>query len=309
MADIGERQLVLPTTSPRPPLPPSTVARGSLLETASSSSTIPRPALLQRELLLSRGLLLAAVLGDSREPVDEDGHGGVEDDVSLEDTKVAPAVRVLGAEAHEQVVGLADGAVLAVGRGVAVDQVAAGERDEGAHELRACLADGGVEAQDLAVLAGDVDVCDADCKHAVDEVAEGRQVVHEDPEAGHDTGAGEDTAEDEAQREEQVGDVAAGLGGLHARDDHGAEGRCEHEEGPDEEEHEDAALVELACDLRVAVHADGVVVGGEEDDRHETVPWELDDDVGYDEDLPRVCLGWAFADFIKRALSDLRRES
>ncbi|KFZ03974.1 hypothetical protein V502_10511 [Pseudogymnoascus sp. VKM F-4520 (FW-2644)] len=282
----GGSQLIIPTTSPRPPLPPGTVARGGLLEPTTSSSTIPRPALLQRELLLSRWLLLSAVLGDSREPVDEDGHGGVEEDVSLEDTEVAPAVRVLGAEELEEVVGLADAAILAVGRGAPVDQVAAGARDEGVHELCAGLAGGWGEVQDLAGLAVDIDVCDADCQHAVDEVAEGREMVHEDPEAGHHGGAGEDTAEDEAEGEEEVGDVAAGLGGLHTGDNHGAEGRGEHEEGPDEEEHEGAALVELACGLGVAVHADGVVVGGEKDDGHETVPWELDDDVGHDEDLP-----------------------
>ena len=214
-------------------------------------------------------------------------------------------MRVRGAEDLEEVVGLADGAVLAVSRGGAVDEVAARELDEGPHELLARLADGWCEVQDLAGLADDIDVCDADGEHAVDEVAEGREVVHEDPEAGHDVGAGEDAAEDEAEGEEEVGEVAAGFGGFHAGDDHGAEGRGEHEEGPDVEEHEAAALVELAGGTRVAVHADGVVVGGEQEDGHETVPWELDDDVGYDEDLPGVCLGWAFTDFVERALSDL----
>jgi hypothetical protein len=42
----------------------------------------------------------------------------------------------------------------------------------------------------------------------------------------------------------------------------------------------------LACGLGVAVHADGIIVGGEEDDGHETVPRELDDDIRHNKDLP-----------------------
>lgn len=159
---VSRSQLVLPTTSPCPPLSPGTVAGGGLLESTSSNSTIPRPALLQRELLLSRRLLLPAVLRDSGKPVDEDSHDGIEGDVSEDDTKVAPAMRVRRAERREKVVGETDLAVLAVGRGGLVDQVAAESVNEGAHEFYTGFAGGWVEMQDFAGLADDFDVCETD---------------------------------------------------------------------------------------------------------------------------------------------------
>lgn len=202
---------------------------------------------------------------------------------------------------------------MAVRRRVRIHQVAAAGRpiDVGPEELDARLQIRRVDVEQLARLADDQSVCEAGGKHPAHEVSERGDAVHEDPESRHLVGADQDTAEDQAQGEEKVSEVAAGLGGIHSGNDHGGECGCKHEEGPDEEEHETSSLGELVgwvlegwvC---VAVHSDRPVVGGIEYYGHQTVPWKFDNNVGEDEHLPGICLGWAFTDFIQGALSDLK---
>jgi len=62
-----------------------------------------------------------------------------------------------------------------------------------------------------------------DREHGVDEVCEGRDAVHEDPEAREDGWGGEDTAEYQAEGEHQVCDVSARFGGLNRGDHHACE--------------------------------------------------------------------------------------
>lgn len=54
---------------------------------------------------------------------------------------------------------------------------------------------------------------------------------------------------------------------------------------------------------RISVHANWVVPGEEDDDRHQRVPWQLDGDIGKHENLPRVRFRWPFTDFVQRPLS------
>jgi hypothetical protein len=60
-------------------------------------------------------------------------------------------------------------------------------------------------------------------------------------------------AEDEGEREHQVGNVTSRLGRLVESDDHVGERRGEHEEDPDEEEKQRAPLVNSVRRLGVAV--------------------------------------------------------
>ena len=57
-------------------------------------------------------------------------------------------------------------------------------------------------------------------EHAVDEVGEGGDAVHEDPEPGEGGRAGEHAAEDQGEQEQQVADVSGGFDVVDARDDH-----------------------------------------------------------------------------------------
>ena len=109
-------------------------------------------------------------------------------------------------------------------------------------------------------------------------------------------------AEDEAQREEQVGNVAARLGQVGAGDDHVGKGAGEHQKHPDEQEHERLALRRLARGDGVVVQADGVVPAGVDEDGHERVPGQLDEDVGHEEGLPAVALAGPLARLVQRAL-------
>lgn len=75
---------------------------------------------------------------------------------------------------------------------------------------------------------------------------------------------GENAAEDEAEGEHEVGEVAGCFGTVHAGDYEVREGAGEHEERPDEEEHEAAAFGDCMGGLRVAVESDRVVPAEED---------------------------------------------
>lgn len=49
---------------------------------------------------------------------------------------------------------------------------------------------------------------------------------------------------------------------------------------------------------------DGVVEAAPDKNARDDLVWDLDDDVGDDKGLPRVCLAWPFSDFVERPLSD-----
>ncbi|TFA97843.1 hypothetical protein CCMA1212_010383 [Trichoderma ghanense] len=235
-------------------------------------------------------------------PVQEERRRNVEGDVRHADAKVAPSMRVARADAREKDVCVGNRAVAAVGCGVAVPEIASGGRDEVVEELAACLAAGRIEMDELVGGTGDVRVGQARRQDGRDPVGEGREAVHEDPEAGHAVGAGQDAAEDEAHHEEDVGQVAARLGGVGDGDAGVGKGAREDEELPEQQPHEAASLGDLACRGGVLVEADGVVDADEHDDGHERVPRDLGDDLGQHEDLPAVRLGRPLADLVERAL-------
>ena len=265
----------------------------------------PRRHPLQRLLLLhSRHILDLLPPRHAGQPIKKQGRGDIKSDKRPHNAEIPPTSRILRAELREIGIRRRSGAKAAVGRSVGVGEIAARLGDVRGHVLCAGFVGGGLEGDEFDVGADDVVVGEPCGKHAVDEVGEGGDAVHEDPEAREGGGAGEDAAEDEGEGEEQVADVTRGFGVFDAGDDHVGEGGGEEQEGPDEEEHQGAALVDLVGGDRVAVHADGVVEGEEDDDGHEGVPGEFDDDVGEHEDLPRVGFRGAFAGLVEGALGD-----
>ena len=263
----------------------------------------PPPTPLQ-SLLLRLLLLLPPVLRYPERPVRQQRRKDIEHNKRPHDAKVPPPQIVVAVHLRQERVRAADGAEAAVRRRGRVLQVAAGGVDVGGHVGLAGLAGRGLEVQVLDGGADDVGVGDGGRKHAADEVGEGRDSVHEDPEAREHGRAGEHAAEDEAEREDQVGDVSARLGRLDAGDDHVGEGTGEEQELEDEEEHQPAALVHGVGGFRVAVQADGVVPADEDEEGGERVPREFDDDVGEHEGSPGVSLRGAFADLVEGALGD-----
>lgn len=65
----------------------------------------------------------------------------------------------------------------------------------------------------------------------------------------------------------------------------------------------------LTIGYGILVQADGVVPAEEDNYRHEGIPGQLDDDIGHDEDFPRVRLGRTFTDFVQGPLHDEVRHS
>ena len=266
--------------------------------TGRTPRPVPRPVLLQQQ------FLLLPVLWHPRQPVKEHRSAHVEQDKRPHDPEVPPPVRVVRAQLRQVRIGVGRGAEAAVGRRRRVLDVAASVANVFGQVLPAGLARGRVEVRELDARADDARVGQAGREHAVHEVGKGRDAVHEDPEAGQGGGAGEDAAEDQGQREQQLRNVAGCLSCLDASDDHVGKGGSKHQEGPDQEEHKCAALVHLSVGDGVFVHADRVIPAKEDDDGHQRVPGQLDDDVGRDEDFPRVRLGRALADFVQGALHD-----
>lgn len=109
---------------------------------------------------------------------------------------------------------------------------------------------------------------------------------------------GKNTTEDQAQGEEQVGNVTTGFSEFDTSDNHMRECGGKEEERQDQQEHQSSALVDGVGGFSILVQTDGVVPAYKDDDTHERVPWKLDDDVCGHESLPRVGLGGSLANLV-----------
>jgi hypothetical protein len=157
---------------------------------------------------------------------------------------------------------------------------------------------------DLVRGAHDGVVCYSHREHSVNEVCEGRDAVHENPEVGEDGRRRQDATEDKAEGKHELRNVAGGFCRLNRSYNHGCEGGCEEKEFPDQEEHEATAFSYVSGRYSVFVQSDGVVPTEEDQDCHKRIPGQLDDDVGDHEGFPGVCFGRALARFIQGALGD-----
>lgn len=261
-------------------------------------------------LILLLFLLLALLLRHARKPIQTNGCEHVENNESPQNAKVAPALRVAAVDLAQEDIraGIrAKTALIHVLLSTRLELTEATVLVVFRQVRLASLARGRGEVEEFVLGAGDGVAREADAEHAVDEVGEGREAVHEDPEVGELAGRGDDAAEDEAEGEHQVGDVAAGFGVGDAGDDHVCESGGEEEELQREEEEEGAALVGGAGGGGVVLQADGVVEADEDDDGHESVPGEFDGDVGDHESLPGVGSAGSLTDLVKRALCDEMR--
>ena len=101
---------------------------------------------------------------------------------------------------------------MAIDRGVRVGEVAACGVDVVLHVIEAGLAGGRVEADELDGGADDFVVGETGGEHAVDEVGEGGDAVHEDPEAWEGARSGQDAGR-------VISILASGVGmlGIHTR--------------------------------------------------------------------------------------------
>jgi len=130
-------------------------------------------------------LLLALVLGHPDEPVEEDGTKDIEDDVRPHKTKVSPSVTVVEADGAEELVGLAQGAKVALASGVGVLEVSTSGRGVGGHVITASLTVWCDELDELGLGTCSWRIGDGGGDDALDQVGERRDSVHEVPEAGH----------------------------------------------------------------------------------------------------------------------------
>ena len=113
------------------------------------------------------------------------------------------------------------------------------------HILVASFVGGRIEVEEFNGGTGDLVVGEAGGEHAVDQISERRNAVHEDPEPWESSRAGEDSgifvsdrferggiirdlpAEDQCQRKEQLGEVPCCLRRIDASYHHVREGRSE----------------------------------------------------------------------------------
>ena len=181
------------------------------------------------------------------QPIQKERGRDIENDVRPHDPEVSPPRRILRTQLREIRVCAVCSAELAVGGGVHVGDVAAVDGvDVGLHVGAAGGAGGRVEGDELNGGAFDGVVGEAGGEHSVDEVGEGGDAVHEDPEARKGAGAGEDTAgigqydsscvgslreslpaEDQSQGKEELCDIPRCFGGFDTSNNHVCEGGCE----------------------------------------------------------------------------------
>jgi hypothetical protein len=199
-------------------------------------------------------------LRHARQPVNAQRSKNIEHYVRRYDTQIPPAVRIRAAHTCQVGIRIRHRAELAVGRRLRIRKIPTRELDVWLHVLPTGRIRHGLHRQQLDVRAPHGSVGQAGAQHRGHDVREGRDAVHENPEAGQGVGRGEHAAEDERERKEQVGHVAARLGQLDAGDDHVREGRGEEEKEPDQEEHEAAAFRDGVGRFCVAVEAAGEIV-------------------------------------------------
>lgn len=90
----------------------------------------------------------------------------------------------------------------------------------------------------------------------------------------------QDTTEDQAQREQELSDIAARFRVLESDNDHVCKCRSLHHEHPEEEEHQETTDMNLIGGHSVLVEANWVVPTKEDDDGHERVPGNFDKHIG-----------------------------
>jgi hypothetical protein len=132
-------------------------------------------------------LLLALLLRHAGQPVQTDSREHVEDDESPQDTEVAPALAVAAVDLAQEDICAGVRAETAIRGTLLSARLEATDADGALVILRqiclTSLASRRREFQELVGGAGDCVAGEADAEHAVDQVGERRQAVHEDPEA------------------------------------------------------------------------------------------------------------------------------
>ena len=125
------------------------------------------------------------------------------------------------------------------------------------------------KVQDLILSAGDRRIGERGTEESFDDVGEGVDAVHEDPETRECVGSCENTAKCEHHDEEQIEDTGCGVRIGKTGDDHVRKCRGEKEEHPDVQKDGDAAGVNLVRPFSVAVEADGIVPNNKGEDADE----------------------------------------
>lgn len=220
-----------------------------------------------RETMMSLLLLDLLRLGHTSQPVEEDGARNVKDGIGPEETKVPPAIVVAHVHALQERVRAAHRTVVALlraGTG-ATREVTAGH----GHVVGQILLTGPVgwsEGDDL--VAGTLHGGVGKTRHqeALHNIGQWVDPVHEDPETGEVVGSGEHTAEGEHEDEEEVENTTGDLGGGETGDEQVREGAAQEEEGPDQQEDGDAALVDRVGEVGVSEEACGVIPEDERED-------------------------------------------
>lgn len=111
-------------------------------------------------------------------------------------------------------------------------------------------------------------------------------------------------AEDQREREGQVGKITSVLGGILTSDSHDGKSSSEDHEHHDVQPHKGTSDVNSVGGDGVTVVSDWVVPAEEEDRTNENRPENLDENIGQDKDLPRVDFGGSFSDLVKTSLGD-----
>ena len=143
---------------------------------------------------IRRRLLLHLLLArNTSQPVKEERTEDIEDDERPHNSEISPSSWIRRTELREKNVCVENGAEFTGARCVGVRDISAVPIDKVLHVCAACLTGGGAEFDKFNGGAFYMSVGEAGGEHAVDEVSEGGDTVHKDPETRESFGPCKDT--------------------------------------------------------------------------------------------------------------------
>ena len=186
--------------------------------------------------------------------------------------KVAPPVSVVSFRSSKENISACHGAERALLGVERVLEVAPSKLHVRPKVLGTCTAVRRLEAQVLVCSADDIGVGHTDRQHGTGQVCKGANVIHKDPEARERVGIGQNTAEDQAESEQQIGNVATRLRSLETSNHEVGEGRSEQQKSHQKQEHENATLRDLIGRDRVVLETNRIIPTEVHQSGHQRVP-------------------------------------
>lgn len=83
-----------------------------------------------------------------------------------------------------------------------------------------------------------------------------------------------------------------------------SKGRTKHHVSPNEKQDQARSFINTISRDGISVQASREIPSEKDEDCHQSVPWELNEDIRYEKGLPRIRFRWPLASLIEGTLED-----